>query len=67
MAKAWLQRAPPGKRHKLDEVATKLLAADFEARPAVTLEQRRERLERATGVGLSEPTISRAIRRLGWS
>ena len=32
----------PGKRRKLDEVATKLLTDDLQARPGATLEQRRE-------------------------
>jgi len=60
-------KSPPGKRRKLDEVATKLLAEDLEARPAATLEQRREYLERVAGIGVSESTISRTIGRLGWS
>jgi transposase len=60
-------KSPPGKRRKFDEVATKLLAEDLQARPAATLEQRCEYLERVAGVGVSESTISRAIRRLGWS
>src|SRR5215211_5733186 len=42
-------KSPPGKRRKLDEVATKLLAEDLEAHPAATLEQRREYLERVAG------------------
>ncbi len=60
-------KSPPGKRRKFDEVATNLLAADLQARPAATLEQRCEYLERVAGVRVSESTISRAIRRLGWS
>lgn len=62
-----LPKRPPGKRRKLGEVATTLLAQDLQARPAATLQHRREYLERVAGVGASEPTISRAIRRLGWS
>jgi transposase len=60
-------KRPPGKRRKFDEVATKLLAEDLCTRPAATLEQRCQYLRRAAGVGVSESTISRAIRRLGWS
>ena len=57
----------PGSRPKMDESARKLLQADLEERPAATLSERRAFLERAAGVRVSESTISRMLRRLGWS
>jgi transposase len=43
------------------------LEADLEERPAATLPQRREFLERVAGVEASDSTISRMLKRLGWS
>ncbi len=60
-------RRPPGRRRQLDEVATRLLAEDLKEHSAATLLQRREYLDRVAGVRVSEATISRAIKRLGWS
>jgi transposase len=57
----------PGLRPKLDEGARRLLEADLEERPAATLPQRREFLERAAGVRVSDSTVSRVLKRLGWS
>jgi transposase len=57
----------PGSRPKLDEGARRLLEADLEERPAATLPERREFLERAAGVRASDSTVSRVLKRLGWS
>jgi len=57
----------PGLRPKLDGAAERLLEEDLEASPAATLRQRREFLRRAAGVSVSESTVSRALRRLGFS
>ena len=57
----------PGSRPKLDEAARRLLEADLDERPAATLPQRREFLRRACGVSVSDSTVSRVLRRLGWS
>ncbi len=57
----------PGSKPKLDESATRLLEADLEGRPAATLPHRREFLRRACGVSVSDSTICRVLRRLGWS
>ena len=57
----------PGLRPKLDRTAERLLEKDLQERPAATLAQRREFLRRARGVSVSESTVSRALRRLGWS
>ena len=57
----------PGSKPKMNQSATKLLEADVEKRPAATLSERREFLKKAAGVRVSESTVSRMLRRLGWS
>jgi transposase len=57
----------PGSKPKLDERARKLLEADLEERPAAILPERREFLERVAGIRVSDSTVSRMLRRLGWS
>ncbi len=57
----------PGSRPKMDETARRLLEADLEERPAATLAERRVFLRRAAGVSVSESTVSRMLRRLGFS
>jgi transposase len=57
----------PGSKPKLDEAARKLLEADLRERPAATLPERREFLRRAAVVEVSDSTVSRMLKRLGWS
>ena len=57
----------PGSKLKMDQSATKLLEADAQKRPAATLSERSEFLEKAAGVRVSDSTVSRMLRRLGWS
>lgn len=57
----------PGSRPKLDESARKLLEADVEDRPAVTLKDRRHFLQEMVGVSVSESTLSRLLRKMGFS
>ena len=58
----------PGMRPKIDNNGRKLLEADLQERPAATLSQRRQFLERVVaGIRVSESTISRVLKRLGWS
>jgi transposase len=57
----------PGSKPKMDEATVRLLEADLRERPTATLPQRREFLSRVAGVRVSESTLSRALRRLGWS
>jgi len=57
----------PGSKPKLDEGARKLLGADVEERPAATLKDRRRFLEAAVGVSVSESTLSRLLRKMGFS
>jgi transposase len=51
----------------MDESARRLLKADLEERPAATLSERREFLEKVAGVRVIDSTVSRMLRRLGWS
>jgi transposase len=59
-------RKAPGKRPALDEKARKLLEADLEDRPFAKLKQRREYLHEAAGISVSESTLSRTIRSMGF-
>ena len=56
----------PGKRPSLDEKARKLLEADVEDRPFAKLKQRQEYLHEAAGISVSESTLSRTIRSMGF-
>src|SRR3712207_1537834 len=57
----------PGSKPKMNQSATKLLEVDVERRPAATLSERRQFLQKAAGVRVSSSTVSRMLRRLGWS
>jgi transposase len=56
----------PGKRPLLDEKARRLLEANVEERPFAKLSDRQEYLERVAGVRVSESTLSRALRQMGF-
>jgi transposase len=57
----------PGSRPKIGDGARRLLEADMEERPAATLPQRREYLQKVAGLKVSESTVSRMLKRMGWS
>jgi transposase len=57
----------PGSKPKLDERARKLLEADVEERPAITLKDRCRFLEQVVGASVSESTLSRLLRKMGFS
>ena len=57
----------PGSKPKLDESARRFLEADLEERPAATLLQRCEFLDRVVREKVSESTVSRMLKRMGWS
>lgn len=59
-------RKAPGKRSSLDEKARRLLEADVEDRPFAKLKQRQEYLHEAAGISVSESTLSRTIRSMGF-
>jgi transposase len=56
----------PGSKPKMDETARRLLEVDVEERPSATLSERREYLGRVSGLWVSESTLSRMLRRLGF-
>jgi transposase len=60
-------RKAPGKRSKIGEHGRRLLHADLKERLAATLPERCKFLERVLGVKVSESTICRLLKRLGWS
>ena len=57
----------PGRPPKADERARRLLEADLQERPAATLSERREYPSSVAGLRVSESTVSRLLRRMGWS
>jgi len=57
----------PGRPPKAGERARRLLEADLEERPAATLCERREYLRGVAGLRVSESTVCRLLKRMGWS
>ncbi len=57
----------PGRPPKADEKARVLLEEDLKERPAATVTQRRRFLEHLTGSTLSDSTVRRLMKRLGFS
>ena len=57
----------PGSKPSLNGAARKLLEADLRERPAATLPERREFLRRAAVVEVSDSTVSRMLKRMGWT
>jgi transposase len=55
----------PGSLPKLDAKARKLLAADLEERPYLTLQERCDYIEAMTGLAVSRSTLCRTIARIG--
>ena len=56
-----------GRPPKIDETAKKLLEEDIKERPAATVAERRRFLEHLTGKPLSNSTVRRLLKRLGFS
>jgi transposase len=56
----------PGKKPLLDEKARRLLEADVQERPFAKLSDRWEYLQKVAGVSVSESTLSRALRKMGF-
>src|SRR3712207_4626380 len=57
----------PGRTRKVEEKARVLLEKDVEERPDATISQRRRFLEHITGQDLSDSTVRRLMKRLGFS
>src|SRR5215213_4308866 len=60
-------RQSPGRPRKADEKARVLLEKDVEERPSATISQRRRFLEHLSGTTLSDSTVRRLMKRLGFS
>src|ERR687889_2451333 len=56
-----------GRPPKADEFTRKLLEEDVRARPAATVGERRHFLRTMAGKSLSEPTLRRLLKRMGFS
>ncbi len=56
-----------GRPPKADEATRKLLEEDIQRRPAATVAERRRFLESFAGKSLSEPTLRRLLKRMGFS
>jgi transposase len=57
----------PGSKPKTGQDARRLLEADLDERPAATLAQRREFLQTICGVRVSDSTVCRLLKRMGFS
>src|SRR3712207_6585850 len=57
----------PGRPRIVDEKAQVLLKEDVKERPAATIGQRRRFLEHITGTDMSDSTVRRLMKRLGFS
>ena len=60
-------RKSSGRPHKIGEKGQLLLEKDLEERPSATIPQRRRFLEHITGTPLSDSTVRRLMKRLGFS
>jgi transposase len=56
-----------GRPPKADELTRKLLEEDILTRPAATVEERRHFLQTIAGKTLSEPTLRRLMKQMGFS
>jgi transposase len=60
-------RKSPGRTRKVDQKAQALLKEDVKERPAATIGQRRRFLEHMTQTHLSDSTVRRLMKRMGFS
>jgi transposase len=60
-------RKRSGKRRKVDGTLKRLLERDLQERPTATLSQRRELLAGVAELEVSDSTVSRTLRRMGFS
>ena len=56
-----------GRPPKTNHTTKKLLEDDVKERPAATISQRRRFLERTSGTSLSDSTVRRLLKRMGFS
>lgn len=62
-----MPRKGGGRPPKADQTTRKLLEEDVKERPAATIKERRHFLEHATGKALSDSTVGRLLKRMGFS
>ncbi len=55
-----------GRPPKIDQTTEKLLGEDVKERPAATIVERRRFLEHMTGKAMSDSTVGRLLRRMGF-
>jgi transposase len=67
LGEALTPRKGGGRPPKADELTRKLLEEDIRARPSATVEERRHFLRTMAGNSLSEPTLRRLLKRMGFS
>jgi transposase len=60
-------RKSSGRPHKVDENLQALLEGDVKERPAATVTERRRFLEHVSGSGLSDSTVRRFMKRMGFT
>jgi transposase len=60
-------RKSPGRPPKANEIVQSLLEEDVKERPAATIPQRRRFLEHTTRTDLSDSTVRRLMKRLGFT
>jgi transposase len=65
--KSLTPRKGGGRPPKADEATRRLLQEDIRNRPAATVAQRRRFLESFAGKTLSEPTLRRLLKKMGFS
>ncbi len=56
-----------GRPPKTDQTTSRLLEADVKQRPTATVKERRLFLEQATGKTLSDSTVGRLLKKMGFS
>ena len=56
-----------GRPPKIDQTTEKLLGEDVKERPVATIAERRRFLEHMTGKAMSDSTVGRLLRRMGFS
>jgi transposase len=60
-------RKGSGRPPKADEISRRLLEEDVKERPAATVSERRSFLEHTTGKALSDSTVGRLLKRMGFT
>ena len=65
--RVWLHAPGGGNPPKIDQTTEKLLGEDVKERPVATIVERRRFLKHMTGKAMSDSTVGRLLRRMGFS